>query len=150
NLSLPLVKTIRRLLKPTYNNVNDWRSCFDYGMRDWVFQVTDFKSSSNPSDDVLNRLADVIVQLGGKTADGMDRWHFCCILLPEEPTLPLQQQSLVVRAQSRHAPYIISMATVSTKDPGLSLSAYQSGHVIYRPDTSVKDFLFANPEYEKS
>ncbi len=150
NLSAPLVKTIRRLLKPIYNNINDWRSCFDYGMRDWVFQVTDFKSSSNPSDDVLNRLADVVVQLGGKTADDMDRWHFCCILLPKEPTLPLQQQSLVVRAQSRHAPYIISMATVSTKDPGLSLSAYQSGHVIYRPDTSVKDFMFANPEYEES
>ncbi len=150
NLSSSLGETIRCLLKPIYNNVDEWRPCFDYGIRDWVYQATDFTSSPGASDNVLNDLADMIISLGGKTLDGRDRWGFCCLLLPRDPLLPLQKHSLVVRAQSKRAPHSVAITTVSPDDPGLSLSAHQSGHIIYRPDTTVKDFMFAHPKNETS
>src|SRR6266480_4847184 len=113
NLSDPHVETIRRLLGPIYRNVEKWRPCFDHGMRDWLYQVADFTSSPNPPDDVLNGLANMIVELGGKTDDGQNRWRFSCILSPKDLTLPLQQRSLVVRAQSKDSPHTVGVTTVS-------------------------------------
>jgi DNA-binding transcriptional MerR regulator/GGDEF domain-containing protein len=153
NLSLPLVETIRNLLKPVYKNIDLWRPTFDYGMRDWLYQATDFSSSTDPSDDVLNDLMDIVIQVGGKTVHDEDRWRFCCLLLPDDSTLPLQHRALVVRAQSKRSPYKklgINVSTVSSHQPGLSLRAYQSGSVIYRPSMSEKDFIIAYREQEDS
>src|SRR6266568_1973209 len=44
NLSDAAVAAIRSLLKPVYKNIDLWRSAFDYGMRDWLYQATDFSS----------------------------------------------------------------------------------------------------------
>jgi DNA-binding transcriptional MerR regulator/GGDEF domain-containing protein len=159
SLSGSLVKTIRRLLEPIYQNVEKWLPCFDYGMRDWLYQVTDFTSSPNLTDDVLSGLTNMIVRLGGKTDNNQDRWRFSCILLPKDSSLPLQQQSLVVRAQSDNAPYNVGVVSVS---PGkkvdsfginvfqnsLSLKAHQSGHIIYRPGILAGDSLIAYREKE--
>lgn len=150
NLSTPVVETIRFLLRPVYENIEQWRSAFDYGMRDWLYQATDFNSSVDPTDDVLDGLADMVLQIGGKTTHQEDRWRFCCLLLPEDEVLPLQQHKLVVRAQSEYSPYKVSVSTVSSEYPGLSLRAYQSGYVIYRPNMSVKDFVIAYQDQEKS
>ncbi len=150
NLSVPAVETIRSLLKPIYENIEHCKPAFDYGMRDWLYQATDFANSIDPTDDVLNNLSDMIIQMGGKTALHEDHWRFCCLLLPDDDTLPIQQRELIVRAQSERSPYIVGTSTVSSEFPGLSLRAYQSGHVIYRPDMSVKDFVIAYPDKEKS
>ena len=63
--SVFLVETIRRLLELLYQHVEQWQSCFDFGMRDWEYQVTDF-TNPNAADEVLNSLADIIVELGEK------------------------------------------------------------------------------------
>src|SRR6266700_5181273 len=136
-ISNALVETIRRLLDLLYQYVERWEPCFDYGMRDWEYQITDF-INPNASDEVLNSIADMVVELGGKTLDGRDRWHFASLFLPRDPELPIQQRNLVVRAQSRCSPHQVGVTSVYTKDPGLSFGAYQSGHVVYRPKMLLK------------
>jgi DNA-binding transcriptional MerR regulator/GGDEF domain-containing protein len=149
-LSASVVETIRSLLKPVYENIGHWRSTFDYGMRDWLYQATDLTSSVNPTDEVLDELANMIIQIGGKTSHQQDRRSFCCLLLPDDDTLPLQQRKLLVRAQSERSPYKVGVNPVSSEYPGLSLRAYQSGYVIYRPDMSIKDFIIAYQDQEQS
>lgn len=144
-LSPLVVETIRRLLEPLYKHIAQWKPCFSYSMRDWVYLSTDFRGNPAPTDTVLNKLANTVIELGGKTGQGQDRWNFCCILLPQNPSLPLQQQSLIVRAQSDRAPHTIATTTVTPEDknPGLSLKAFQGGHVIYLSDVSPNDPMIA-------
>ncbi len=143
-LSAALVETIRSLLDLLYQHVEQWRLCFDYGMRDWEYQITDF-TNPNATDEVLNSIADMVVELGAKTSDGRDRWHFASLFLPKDPDLPIQQRNLVVRAQSKCSLHQVDLTSVNTKDPGLSFRAYQSGHVIYRPEIAPQDFILALP-----
>ncbi len=147
--SMPVIETIRRLLTPLYDvKVENWRSYFGRGMRDFLYEVTDLSNNTSPN--ILNDLADMIVRLGGQQADGQNRWRFCCILVPENSALPLQQRSLVVRAQSEHAPHRIGVTTISPNDPllGISLRAFQSGHVAYRHEISAADTTIALHEVE--
>ncbi len=149
NLSFLSVETIRRLLAPIYQHMESWRPAFDYGMRDWLYQATDFTNSANTSDDVvLNDMMDMVIHLGDKTEDNRDRWRFACLLLPDDPSLPLQQRKLIVRSQSQQSPYKIG-THISSVSPGLSLRAYQSGNVIYQPNMSEQDSIIAYREQEK-
>ncbi len=153
NLSLALIQTVRRLLKQVYTNISDWYPSYDYGLRDYLYQATDFSSSTHPSDKVLNTLMDMVIQLGGKSAKQpeQDRWKFCCLLLPQDSTLPVQRRSLLVQAQSANSPYKLGISVMSTKvPPGLSLRAYQSGNIIYEPDIVVREATIAYAEQEKS
>lgn len=146
-----VVETVRHLLTPIYENIPVWCPCFSRNLHDLTYPAIDFNDSTNPSDMILDGLADMIVRLGGRLLDGRDRWRFCCILLPKEPWQPLQQRSLVVRAQSKHAPHKIGVTTVSPTEPliGLSLKAFQSGHVIYQHEISkVKNPMIAHREKE--
>ncbi len=145
-LSKEVVETVQRLLGFVYENVDEWKPAFENGVRNWMYQATDFASSSAVSDEVLNSLANIIVQMGGKTENGRNRWRFSCIALPEDTSLPVQQRKLVVRAQSTSTPH--KLVAVSAKVPGLSFRAYQSGQIIYRPDVSDKDFMIAHQERE--
>ncbi|MHB8599630.1 MAG: MerR family transcriptional regulator [Ktedonobacteraceae bacterium] len=145
-LSKEVVEVVHRLLGFVYENRDDWKPTFENGVRNWMYQATDFTSSSSVSDEVLNDLTDIIVQLGGKMEDGKDRWRFSCITLPEDTSLPVQQRTLVVRAQSLSTPH--KLVAVSAKVPGLTFRAYQSGQIIYRPDVSDKDFMIAHQERE--
>lgn len=145
-LSDSILETIQRLLGLAYKYVEQWQSCFDYGLRDWTYQVTDFASGLNVTDEVLNGLTEMAVALGGKTADGRDRWHFCNLFLPQDTSPPLQQRILVVRAHSKHAPIGVSTMRLSVIHPGLTFKAYQSGHVIYRPRVKPPDLAYQELE----
>ena len=149
SLSISLVETIRRMLDLLYQHIEQWKSCFDYGMRDWEYQITDF-ANPNTSDEVLNSLADMIVELGGKTLNGQDRWQFSLLFLPKDSDLPSQQGNLVVRAQSQCSPHQVGVTSVHTKDPGLSFRAYQSGHIIYRPKIAPQDIILVYRELEET
>ena len=37
-----VIETIRNLLKPIYEHINEWKPCFDYSMRNWVYLNTNF------------------------------------------------------------------------------------------------------------
>ena len=150
NLSDSIVKTIRRLLTPLYEDVKKWRSSFTQGMRDLLDAAIDFNSSHNVTEAILTGLTNMVVRLGGRTVDGWDRWRFCCILLPSNPLLPLQQRSLIVRAQSKNSPHKVGVTTIS---PGkyiqsLSLRAFQSGRIIYRREITSAESTIALRELE--
>jgi DNA-binding transcriptional MerR regulator/GGDEF domain-containing protein len=150
NLSSAVVETIRRLLAPLYEDIESWKACFDQGMRDALYAAPKFTTETTQHDDVLDGLADIVVRLGGKTPDGQDRWRFCCILLPNNPLLPLQQRSLVVRAQSKNSPHEVGKTVISPDKyvDSPSLRAFQSGHIVYRPE-AAKDTAIAHRELEE-
>lgn len=153
NLSLPLVQTLRRLLSQVYANVSQWYSSYGYGLRDYLYQATDFNNVTHPEDTVLNSLMNMVIQLGGPSQENSQnsRWKFCCLLLPQDSSLPVQRRSLIVSAQSTDSPYKLGTSIVSTKvPPGLSLRAYQSGTIIYEPDILLSEAIIAYAEQEKS
>ncbi|HYU74680.1 MAG TPA: MerR family transcriptional regulator [Ktedonobacteraceae bacterium] len=152
-LGSDVVETIRTLLQPLYEESASVKQCFGHGMHDLLEPATDLGSSAMHEDGILNGLAEIVVRLGGLTTEGHERWRFCCILLPNHPTsiLPLQQRSLVVRAQSKHSPHQIGSTMVAPQSPviGLCLSAFQSGHIIYLPDVSHVDATIAARKAEE-
>ena len=141
-----VLETIERLLELVYKYVEQWRSSFDYGMRDWTYQVTDFRSGQAVTDAMLDGLTEMVVALGGKTPDGGDRWRFCNLFLPQDTSLPLQQRILEVRAHSKHAPVGVSTMRLYVSRSGLTFRAYQTGHVIYRPRVMPSDLAYRELE----
>jgi GGDEF domain-containing protein len=152
-LGTDTVETIRLLLRPLYDDVQSVHQCFGPGMRDVSEPATDLSASAKYEDDILNGLTELIVRLGGTNVEGQERWHFCCILLPDHSTsiLSLQQRSLVVRAQSKYAPYRVGITALSSQPPatGLCLRAFQSGHILYVPAISPVDTTIAYRELEE-
>jgi len=151
-LSVSVVETVQRLLAPLYEHVQDYRNYFAHGLREIVYPSTDFNNSTSLSETILNHLANMVVQLGGKSQKiaGQDRWRFCCILLPNNPLLPMQQRWLVVRAQSKAGPHTLGVTLVSPEKSVISLSlrAFQSGHIMYRSDISIEDATIFDREVE--
>jgi GGDEF domain-containing protein len=145
-LSDAILETIQRLLGLVYRYVKQWRPYFDYGMRGWTYQATDFGSDPTVTDEVLNGLTNMVIALGGKLPDGRDRWRFCNLFLPQDTSLPLQQRYLVERAHSGDAPIRVSTMRLSITHPGLTFRAYQSGHVIYRSRVMPPDLAYREPE----
>lgn len=150
-LTRPLVETILGLLAPLYENAQNLRSYFGPSMGDELDPAPNLDNSTS-LDLILDGLAEMVIRLGGSTYSGQDRKPFCCILLPKDPLLPLQQHTLFVRAQSQFSPHKIGGTTVSPDKSvsSLSLRAYQSGHVIYRPlvldtDTSISHHSVEGP-----
>jgi GGDEF domain-containing protein len=143
------VATIRLLLAPLYENARTMHSFFSAGMRDELDPAPNLDGSTTP-DVILNGLANMVIRLGGSTNKGVDRWRFCCILLPKDLSLPLQQHTLVVRAQSKLSPHKIGGTTVSPDKfiSALSLRAYQSGDLIYRPQITDSDTSIAFHQVE--
>ena len=145
-LSDTVHETIQRLLGLVYRFVEQWKTYFGYGLRDWSYQVTNFRSDPNVNDAVLDGLAEMVVALGGKTPDGRDRWNFCNLFMPQDTSLPLLQRILMVRAHSKHAPTEVSTMRLSVIHPGLTFRAYQSGYVIYRPKVMPPDLAYRELE----
>lgn len=143
------VEMVRALLKPLYDNAEQIRTCFGQGMYDVIDSSPNLDNTGSYPDRILNNLAEMIVQLGG-TEQGKQRWRFCCILLPKDPVRPLQQRTLVVRAQSEDSPHKIGVASVSptVEMSSLSLRAYQSGQVCYRETVSPEDTVIAFHDVE--
>jgi GGDEF domain-containing protein len=147
NLSREIVDTVRCLLAPLYEDIADWERYFGEGMRNLVSPVFDVDSNLVKADITLTGLANMVIRLSGK-----NKWRFCCILLPKSTVMPLQQRSLVVRAQSKRAPHKVGVTTVT---PGksinsLSLRAFQSGHTVYKPKIVSDNSTMAYFEVEGS
>ena len=144
-----VVEMIRALLKPLYDNVEQVRACFGQDMYDVIESSPDLDNTGSYPDRILNNLADMIIQLGGRE-QGKQRWRFCCILLPKDPVRPLQQRTMVVRAQSADSPHKIGVASVSptVEMSSLSLRAYQSGQVCFRETVSPEDTVIAFHDVE--
>jgi hypothetical protein len=139
NLTKEIVETAQSLLRPLYEDRQDWQKYFGEGMKDLLNPGIDF--TPRLPDMVLTGLANMVVRLGGKKADGEDRWRFCYILLPENLSLPLQQRSLVVRAMSENGRHAIGVTTLTPERyrTSLSIRAFQGGHIIYRQELSERD-----------
>ncbi len=151
-LSREVVDVIRLLLKPLYEDTESLRMCFGRNMYDVLEPSPEISNTTINPDILLTGFANMTVRLGGKVGE-RDRWRFCCILLPEDLSLPLHQRNLVVRAQSQDLPYQVGVAFVSPgKDDlnSLSLRAYQSGHVVYRSIHSSEDSAIAFYDVEKT
>ncbi len=138
--SLEIIETIRQLLVPIYEDIDIWLPYFDKGIRYTLDPTTALGSASNP-ESMLKFLADMVVRIGGKNDKGEDCWKFCCVLLPNNILLPFQLRTLLVQAQSANSPHVVGKTVVSPETPILSLSlrAFQSGHVVYRPHVSLED-----------
>ena len=149
SLSKEVVEAVRRFLKPIYEDIALWLPCFKDGPRDFVYSTTVLRGVNSP-DSLLNFLANQVIRLGGKNVEGKDRWKFCCILLPRDPNLPLQMQTLVVQAQSKDAPYSINKTSISPDSPILSLSlrTFQSIHMLFRSPISTEDTAIVFRELE--
>lgn len=151
-----LVETIRRLLAPIYESIEDWQPCFGSKIHGVLDPTTDFYSGGASSDVILNGLANMVVRLGGQLDDGRPRWRFCCILLPsvlsKGPVLPLQKHNLVVRAQSKDGPYMVGEKTFFADVPVISLAlrAFQSGRISYRPIIVIEDATIPQDEVRNS
>lgn len=127
----PVVETVRRLLVSLYEDTEMVGASFGWGLRDVIEPATDFNSSANYFDLIINGMTEMIIRLGGRR-DGEPRWKFSCFLLPRDVMLPLHQRSLVVRGQSALAPYKPGVTTIA---PGKhsnspSIRALQSGHIV--------------------
>lgn len=148
-LPVEVVEAVRRLLRPIYEDVLHWLPLFKDGSRDMVY-LTSVLRGVNDVDSLLTFLAKRVIDLGGKNADGSDRWKFSCILLPENTNTLLQMRTLVVQAQSDYSPYIIGKTSVSPNAPILSLSqrASQSIHMLFRSPISKEDSTVSSQDLE--
>jgi hypothetical protein len=151
-LTAPVVETIRRLLEPLYTQVPDWNVYLGRGMRDIANPLMDFNNNANLADIILTHMTKTAVHLGGRDEQDEQRWRFCCILTPNDLQLPLQQRSLVVRAKSKYAPSTYKIGTTFVAPDraivSLSLRAYQSGRIVYRPLVTPEDQSVVNQDLE--
>lgn len=95
---------------------------------------------------LLNVMAETVIALGSTPAKP---WRFCCILLPQDLLEPLMARNLIVRGQSEQSPYQVGETRLSPRQLGLSILAYQSGHMIYRPHVTDEDPAIAWREREE-
>lgn len=139
NFTEEVIEVARRLLKPIYEDRDDWQRYFGEGMQDLLSPGIDF--TPRIPDRVLTGLANMLIRLGGKASDGEDRWRFCYILLPENAQLPLQQRSLVIRAMSQNVHHKIGVTRLAPDRyrTSLSIRAFQSSSIIYRQELSQED-----------
>jgi len=151
SLLLPFdaVETVRRLLAPIYDDIDAWLPSFKDGPRDIVYSTAVLRGLNSP-DSLLTFLANKVIRLGGKNAQGQDRWKFCCVLLPRNPNAFLQMHTLVVQAQSERSPHVIDKTIVTSDSPILSLSqrALQSIHMLFRSPISTEDTTIVYREQE--
>ena len=143
------VASIQRILELVYKHADDWLPYFGTGRRDWVEHVTNFGLNPNVVDALLDRMMNAIVELGGEK-HGSKRWKFCNLFLPQDPSLPMEQRTIRVRAHSDDSSARLSSQILTLQDPGLTYRAYQSGQVIYRSHITQTDALVAYHDAEES
>ena len=141
NLNDEVIETIQRLLKPIYEDTQRSRDCFRQILGDELDPATDFDHMNNNEDVILNGLADMVVRLGGVTAEGQPRWRFCWIMLPKDATQLLHLSNLIIRAQSQdpNAPVRSTITILDKHENHPYMKALQSGHSIYTPRIRITD-----------
>jgi len=134
-------KTVLALLRRLQADAHLWLPSVDQGSDVLIYNAVDPAFPSPRGDRLLVGLTELVVRAGGKRSNtDEDRWKFAAILLAADPTAPLQQQSLVVSAQSARAPYIVGVTTLPPgATPSLCSRAFQSGQAIYRPHIEKED-----------
>jgi GGDEF domain-containing protein len=137
SLTPELIETVQHILDLVYKRINTWHPAFDYGMHDWHYKAYDLERASREAGDLMfSALLERVIELGGKTSEEQNRWSFCALLLPNETNLPIQQQILIVRAQTQNSPYEIGVTAVNpARTDSLALKAFQSGQVVYFAET---------------
>lgn len=137
------VQAIRHVLAPLYEEIEFMRHCFGPGWHDHREVAVDLGKVGYYQDSILEGLADMVVRMGGKLPDGRHSWKFSVILLPDSSAgkVPLQERTLVVRAQSKESPYIVGESKFFPQKSRTSVSirAYQSGRILYRPHISLRE-----------
>lgn len=143
------VETMYSLLTPLYTQPEKLRSCFAGGTYDVCEIVPLLTTTMAYADLMLSEIADMIIDMGGKV-NGQNRWLFSCILLPDEPIMPLQKTALSVKANSKFSPYKKRLVSVLPDQDfnSLSLRAFQSGNIVYRSGPSLEDTRIAFREME--
>ncbi|WP_297162680.1 MerR family transcriptional regulator [Thermogemmatispora sp.] len=139
NLHRSLVHTVRRLLSPLYACAEQWSIYFAPDLRNWLYPARAFPRGIDPSDSLLNGLMDLIIALGGQTPTGSDRWHCCCLLMPEDPSAPPGQQVLMVMACSRNSPHRAGQSRIFPNESYLYFRALRSPYLLYRPRLAIRD-----------
>ncbi|WP_161977246.1 MerR family transcriptional regulator [Dictyobacter kobayashii] len=142
------IRTVLRLLEPLYEEQHQWQHYMGEGRQDVIAPAMDF--TPKLTDAILTGLTNMTIRLGGKTPDGQQRWQDCCILLPNNMSLPLQQRSLIVRAKSQQARHTVGVTSVTPERhvTSLSIRAYQSSHIIYRPELAREDIMALQRDLE--
>ena len=142
-LGSELVETISRLLYPLYEHKAVVKVAFQNGLHDLLAYTSDFYTMKPYEDILLNKLANLVVSLGGKDEDKQTRWNFCSIAIADfpDPIVPLQQKSLIVCARSDEAPYTIGSTRFYTQESFSSahINAFQSGHTFYQPRINAEE-----------
>ncbi len=128
-----------RFLKFLQETTSNWRP-FLQSDGDFFYHSPDFKDYSI-GDRFQNEMAERLIQLGGiGKVDQKPRWRFCCVLLPNELLVPLKERSLVVQAQSKGSPHRIGETSLPPNEQrSISIKAYQSGNIIYRPSVAEQE-----------
>ncbi|HEY7419978.1 MAG TPA: GAF domain-containing protein, partial [Ktedonobacteraceae bacterium] len=131
HLDESVVNIVRRLLAPLYEDRQNWSTWLGQGMKDLV--QPDMDRASSTSDAVLTRLADMVVHLGGKLPGGETRWHHCCILLPDETYLPLQERRLKVKAVNQSSAKLMDVMLYPLEhyNTTVSIRAFLGTHILY-------------------
>lgn len=150
SLSPELQETVRRLLTLVYQRVDRWEPALAYGMQDWLYETHDLERASRVAGDrMFNALLERVVDLGGKTENGHNRWSFCALLLPDDSNLPIQQQSLTVRAQTRKSPFQIGVTRLSPQDisqaSSITLKAFEGSQIVVLAEALPGDSM-RNPQ----
>lgn len=135
SLTPELQEMVRRLLALVYLRVDRWEAALAHGTRDWLYQTHDLELASQVDGErIFNALLERVIELGGQTSEGRDRWRFCTLLLPDDPHLPVQQQSLIVRAQTRNSPFQIGLTRISPQDTAqgnsITLKAFEGSQAV--------------------
>lgn len=143
------VSTIQRIIAFIYKHSHNWLPFFGSGKRDWIEHVTNFGLNPIVTDSLLDRMMNLIVELGGEEP-GSRRWKFCNLFLPQDQSLPMQQRTIRVRAHSFHSPAQLSSMVLTANEPDFIYRAYQNGQVIYRPKIASQDLISAYRELEET
>ncbi|MBO0792424.1 MAG: MerR family transcriptional regulator, partial [Ktedonobacteraceae bacterium] len=146
NLQPENVRLVHRLLEPLFEVRRDWEHYFGYGMQDVILPGMD--TASKLPDALLNGIADMVVRLGGKTAEGEDRWVLSYIALPEDNYLPMLQRKLIVRATSERCRDLDGFK-IAHYHHSLCLRAFLGKRVVSRAGLSQDDVSIKNNPVEQ-
>lgn len=130
-----LRETVKRLLDLIYERRSNWEFALTHSTQSWLYQAHDLERASHVAGDrIFNSLLERVIDLGGKNAEGQERWRFCALLLPDDINQPAQQQSLVVRAQTRRSPYQIGVTRIHSQDAdqvnSITLKAFEGSQIV--------------------
>lgn len=129
-----------------------------------IYNSPEFSGDLN-GNRLLTAITDLVVQLGNapearpkanpeaspeaSNAPSRARWLFSAILMPDDSSLPVSWQSLVVTMQSELSPHTVGATRLSPGgNAGLSTAAALSGHMLLRQVMDSTDAAIVNAGVE--